>query len=457
MWNALQRGVCAGLLLCGGLLARPAVADGPANLLRAINDALLSSPMLQSAQADFLAAKQSVPEAQARLYPQLSLFGSADWVHDSVEGDYFGIVDIDRSDTYERLVYGATLRQSVYNGQLHSLLTMAGERVARARAEAERKREAVILGVCDAYFGALAAGDRRRIAGAKLETLRQQARQVEGRSIAGLALDAELKSAQAGVELAQAELLAADTEVEAAFALLETYTGLRYPSLLPLPPELRLGTPQPASEAEWLERAREQNLGVVVRRLELAIAGLEVQRTRRSRWPQLDLVGSVYQIDNGGGITGEREESDQRIGLAATVPLFTGGRIDAEIERSVQQQKRAEAEVELARRQAERDAKLAWLNTSAGVGRIQALQQAVAAAVAAEDANRAGYEVGTRTNAEVLDAVERRYEVETNLSGARYKLLVDGLRLKSAAGSLLNSDLAEVNRLLRADPARRTR
>ncbi|MDP3858010.1 MAG: TolC family outer membrane protein [Stagnimonas sp.] len=461
MRSGLRRGARAGWCWCGLLLAASALAaepagtaaTGPANLLQAINDALLSSPLLQSAQAEFDAAKQFEPEAKARLYPQLSLFGSADWVRDGVEGDYYGIVSIDRSDTYERFIYGATLRQSVYNGQLWSNLDQAGQRLARARAEAERKREGVMLGVCDAYFAVLAAGDRRRIAGAKLESFRQQARQVEGRSIAGLALDAELKSAQAGVDLAQAALLEAESQVEAAHALLETYTGRRYVLLLPLPAKVTLASPKPADQDSWVQRAREGNLSVAVREREVDIAKLELQRLRRSRWPQLDLVGSAYEIDNGGGISGERDESDQRIGLAATLPLYSGGRVSAEIERGLQQQKRAEAEVELARRQAEREAKLAWLNTSSGARRIQALQKAVAAAIAAEDANRAGYEVGTRTNAEVLDAVEQRYEAETNLSGARYKLLVDSLHLKSAAGALLNADLAQVNRLLRAEPA----
>ena len=122
----------------------------------------------------------------------------------------------------------------------------------------------------------------------------------------------------------------------------------------------------------------------------------------------------------------------------------------------MQQVKRAEADLASARAQAEREAKVAWLNLSAGTQRLLALQKAVSAARAAEEANRAGFEVGTRTNAEVLDAIEQLAEAETNLSGARYKFIIDSLHLKSAAGALLNADLAQVNRLLRAEPAAAT-
>lgn len=447
-----------GLTLAGAVQAQgeppPGRGSGPANLLQVVNDTLLSNSQIASARAEYAAARQFLPEARARLYPQLSLFGGVDWVRDSVEGDYFGLVDFDRSDTYLRNAYGATLRQSVYSGPLHALHDQAEQRVARARAEAERKQEAVVLAVCDAYFALLAMQDRRRIAAAKLQTLRQQLSQVEGRTLAGLALDADLKTVRAGVELAHAESLAAETQVEAALALLESLGGRRYEQVLPLNPGATLKRPLPDDESVWLERARAQNAQVQVRALEVEVARLEAERLRRSRWPQLDLVGSVYQIDNGGGITGERQESDQRIGLAATLPLYSGGRISAEIERGAQQLRRAEADLASARTQAAREAKLAWLNLGAGSRRIQALQQALLAARAAEQANRAGFEVGTRTSAELFDSVEQLAEAETNLSGVRYRFIVDSLHLRNAAGMLLDADLAQVNRLLRAEPAR---
>lgn len=454
--------VAAAWLLLLAMVASPLQARGeevatavagPVNLLQVINDALLASPQLQSARAEYATAKQLLPETRARLYPQLSLFGTADWVRDSVEGDYYGLVSFERSDTYPRYVYGATLRQSVFSGPLLAALDQSEQRVARAKAEAERKQESLLLNVADAYFALLAVKDRERIAGIKLRTLRQQAEQVSGRAAAGLALDAELKTAQAGAELASAEQLTAQTQVEAAFAVLESFTGKAYRELLPLAANASLKRPQPDEAAVWTERAARQNLDVTVRALELEVAKLEAERLRRGRWPQLDLVGSVYEIDNGGGISGERDEGDQRIGLAATLPLFTGGRLSAEIERGVQQVKRAEADLAAARAQAEREAKVAWLNLSAGTQRIQALQKAVSAARAAEEANRAGFEVGTRTNAEVLDAIEQLAEAETNLSGARYKFIIDSLHLKSAAGALLNADLAQINRLLRAESA----
>lgn len=428
----------------------PAEASGPANLLKAVSDAILSSPQLRARLAELRASQQLIPEARARLYPQLSLFSAADWVHDSVEGDYYGISNIDRSDTYPRYSYGATLRLALYNAPLLLGTDKAEQRLARAKADVERSQDELILKVCDAYFALLAAQDQQQIANARLDALRQQLSQVEGRTASGLALDAELRSAEAGFALAQADQIAARLAVESGYTVLATLTGQQYPALLPLPAEVTLLTPLPDDEGVWLERARSRNPEVLVHQFDLEVAQIEHRQARRSRWPQLDLVGSIYQIDSHGGISGARDESDRRVGVAATLPLFTGGRIAAEIERTYAQQTRAEAELANARGQALREVKLAFLKARVGASRILALKRAVAAARASEAANRAGYEVGTRTNADVLTAVEQRYTAETNFSAARYRFLTDSLHLKGAAGTLLNADLAEVNRLLRA-------
>ncbi len=71
------------------------------------------------------------------------------------------------------------------------------------------------------------------------------------------------------------------------------------------------------------------------------------------------------------------------------------------------------------------------------------------AAVSAEAAIRAGYGAGTRSNTELLDSVGNRYRAERDHAGARYKTLVNSLRLKQLSGQLLTADLAQLNRLLR--------
>ena len=64
------------------------------------------------------------------------------------------------------------------------------------------------------------------------------------------------------------------------------------------------------------------------------------------------------------------------------------------------------------------------------------------------DSNKLGYQVGVRINIDVLNAQRQLYSTRRDLSRARYDTIVNGLRLKAAAGSLREADLVPVNNLL---------
>ena len=57
----------------------------------------------------------------------------------------------------------------------------------------------------------------------------------------------------------------------------------------------------------------------------------------------------------------------------------------------------------------------------------------------------AGFEVGTRTTVDVLDARRQLFITETNYFRRRYDYIVNWLRLKQAAGNLTVADLSLVN------------
>ncbi len=64
------------------------------------------------------------------------------------------------------------------------------------------------------------------------------------------------------------------------------------------------------------------------------------------------------------------------------------------------------------------------------------------------ESNKLGYQVGVRINIDVLNAQGQLYLTRRNLSRARYDTILNGLRLKAAAGSLREADLEPVNALL---------
>ena len=86
---------------------------------------------------------------------------------------------------------------------------------------------------------------------------------------------------------------------------------------------------------------------------------------------------------------------------------------------------------------------------NAGLAQVKALEAAEVSSKSALESNRLGYQVGVRINIDVLNAQQQLYSTQQNLSKARYDAIMNGLRLKSAAGTLSEDDITQVNALLK--------
>lgn len=96
----------------------------------------------------------------------------------------------------------------------------------------------------------------------------------------------------------------------------------------------------------------------------------------------------------------------------------------------------------------------AWLGLQAGTLRVQALQEALAASQARQDATRTGYEVGHRTLLDVLHADNDTAATRLALAQARSALLLHRLLhrllLAQLAGALDEGALRQAHQALAA-------
>ena len=66
-------------------------------------------------------------------------------------------------------------------------------------------------------------------------------------------------------------------------------------------------------------------------------------------------------------------------------------------------------------------------------------------------ATEAGFEVGTRTTVDVLNARRNLFEAQRDYAQSRYTYLVNALLLKEAAGSIGEADIEQVDGWLDED------
>jgi outer membrane protein len=223
-----------------------------------------------------------------------------------------------------------------------------------------------------------------------------------------------------------------------------------------------LNNPEPAEEDRWVNISLEQNLALISSRLAADIARENVRVAFGGHLPTLDLVaGRSYQQSNNnesfGSGPGEpattfpdvfNKSNDRQIGLQFTLPIYSGGLTQSRVRQAQYQWIAAKEGVVQSSRATERQARDAYLGVISGIARVQALRQAVESNQTSLKATEAGYEVGTRTSVDVLNARRLLVQAQTDYAGARYDYIVSVLQLRLAAGNLDRPQLTELNNWL---------
>ena len=257
---------------------------------------------------------------------------------------------------------------------------------------------------------------------------------------------ADVRDAQAQFDLAQAQEIIAGNQVSTAREALRRISGVDPESLAQLAEDLPLERPQPADIDRWVETAVDQNLALAIARFDADSAREQIRVERGARLPTLDVTGSASSSDSGQSQSPDAESAE--LGLELRLPIYTGGRIDAQVA-----QARAEAlstaetlvDEERATIQQTRDA---YRGVLASISQVRALRQALTSTQQSADATEAGFRAGTRTSVDVLRALRDVFRARSDYASARYDYIINSLQLESAVGSLGEGDLVAINRFL---------
>ena len=134
--------------------------------------------------------------------------------------------------------------------------------------------------------------------------------------------------------------------------------------------------------------------------------------------------------------------------LFRSVPIYQGGLVNSKVRESLANQEKARQDLENARRTVAQNTRAAFLGVTSGVAQIKALEAALVSSQSSLDSTKLGQEVGVRTQVDVLNAQQQLISTRRDHAQAVYGYAVNGLKLKAAAGTLAEADLAYVNQWL---------
>jgi len=187
---------------------------------------------------------------------------------------------------------------------------------------------------------------------------------------------------------------------------------------------------------------------VTVGQLQVEFAMRDISRNRAGHLPTVDLVASSTRRDVNGRTGSSGDTRNNAIGVQWSVPIFSGYAVTSRVREAIALEDKARNDLEATRRNAALQARQSFLGVNSGLAQVKALEAAEVSSQSALESNKLGYQVGVRINIDVLNAQRQLYQTRTDLSRARYDVVINGLRLKAAAGSLREADLVPVNSLL---------
>jgi outer membrane protein len=173
---------------------------------------------------------------------------------------------------------------------------------------------------------------------------------------------------------------------------------------------------------------------------------------KSGHYPTLDLVAQkLYDESSETTTGGSRTVDTELLGLQFNLPIYSGGEVSSRSRQAGHQLNEAMQNEEAARRSVNRQTREAYNGVISGVSRVKALKQAVLSNEKALESSEAGYDVGTRTTVDVLNARRNLFSARRDHARARYEYILDTLRLKQAAGIADLDDIKQINTWLQSD------
>ena len=339
--------------------------------------------------------------------------------------------------------------QPLYNRSNDATITQAQRGLDAAMTDLESAEQDLIIRVAQAYFDVLAAYDALITSQTGKKAIAEQLASAKRNFEVGTATITDTREAQARFDLSTAQEIAAENDLRTKRVALDQLVGRTNVVPKPLAEPVTLPGPMPDDVDEWVNTADRIHPQVRKARLGLEIARLETERARAAEGVTVDLVGSVGANRLAGtATTTPGTTTSGVIGLQLKVPLYTGGATQNRIKETLSLEDKARNDLEAARRGVAQGTRVAFLGLKSGRAQVNALEAAESSSKLALEATQLGYKVGVRVNIDVLNAQTQLNLTQRDLARSRYDVVVNGLRLRQAAGELRPEDVDSVNALL---------
>ena len=418
------------LLVCMG--PTPVLAD---TIEAALVRAYQNNPQLNSQRSQVRVTDENVPQALSGYRPKVAVTASAGYQYsDSLTntGDLNVARSVPINGTNPPRSVGATITQTLFNGQQTANRTRAAEgQVSGAREALRALEQTVLLSAATIYMDYLRDSAIVEVQKSNVRVLEQTLKQTRDRFNVGEVTRTDVAQSEAQLAAGKTQLLTAEANLTTTRANFRRIIGNDPVNLAPGSPVDRF---LPATINRAVELGLTENPNVTAAMFGIDVSYLQVKVNEGALLPTVNLVASVQQSYE------QTMTIFRSFGASAaarlSIPIYQGGAEYSLIRQSKETLAQQRLVLEQTRDQTRANVVTAWGQLVAGKAQVQSAQSQVSASEIALNGVREEAKAGQRTTLDVLNAQQALVNARVALVTAQHDRVVASYSVLNTVGRL---------------------
>lgn len=426
-------GAAATVLLLVFTGPAPALAD---TIEAALVRAYQNNPQLNAQRASVRATDENVPQALSGYRPRVAVTGSAGYQYTDTNttagGSATTIVRTETHGANPPRSIGATVSQTLFNGQQTANKTRAAEsQVSGAREALRVLEQSVLLSAATIYMDYLRDAAIVEVQRSNVRVLEQTLKQTRDRFNVGEVTRTDVAQSEAQLAAGKTQLLTADANLVTTKANFRRIIGTEPAAEAPGSPVDRF---LPGTLSASVDLGLTQNPNVTAAMFGIDVNYLQVKINEGALLPTVNLQASVQQSYE------QTMTIFRSFGASAvaqlSVPVYQGGAEYSLIRQSKETLAQQRLNLEMVRDQTRANVVTAWGQLVAGKAQVSSAQSQVTASEIALNGVREEAKAGQRTTLDVLNAQQALVNARVALVTAQHDRVVASYAVLNAVGRL---------------------
>lgn len=429
------------------MLGTPLAQANPISLFTAWQAARQQDPNLLAAKAEREAGQSERAIGRAGLLPQISgSLGRSRMRGDLDTPNARG--DMIRQDlSYTSKTSELSLQQTVFDWEKITAFRQGHAKADHALAVFDTQANEISERLINRYFQVLLTQQNVLLAHNHLQSADKHIRIAQRYFDLGEGTITAVHEAQSRRDMANARWLVAKDSLVVARRELQEMTGLDPQQIYPLRPQIQPVAIEPADLQAWMALAMQRNAQIRAAAQDLRVNALEIQRAFSGHLPSLTLVANLRKTEGESISSRDEKNSTRSLGYQVNVPIFSGGETHARVQQAQHNRDRSQHLMDAAREEIAVEVTKQYQGVVSGAEHIKALQRAVESSQLAVTASERGYQGGTHGIRDILDAQERLYQAQLDLTQTRLEYVMARLKLAAVADGLNGRLIDETTQL----------